>query len=140
MLTDEVFEGYRESEGYALCRITPYENEFYGIKNHEILQMPIYNDFFFINFNEPPAPESVALQTRRTKGSESIAKIVASRALSKRTPSASLGVVFDFLKRTMVSTYEVGIIDPCKVTKCALQNAASAAGTLLTTSHAIVSA
>ena len=100
LLTDEVFEGYRESEGYALCRITPYENEFYGIKNHEILQMPIYNDFFFINFNEPPAPESVALQTRRTKGRESIAKIVASRALSKRTPSASLGVVFDFLKRT----------------------------------------
>jgi chaperonin GroEL len=45
---------------------------------------------------------------------------------------------YDFLKRTMVSTYEVGIIDPCKVTKCALRNAASAAGTLLTTSHAIV--
>jgi chaperonin GroEL len=45
---------------------------------------------------------------------------------------------YDFLKRCMVSTYEKGIIDPCKVTKCALQNAASAAGTLLTTSHAIV--
>jgi len=45
---------------------------------------------------------------------------------------------FDFLNREMVSTYEKGIIDPCKVTKCALRNAASAAGTLLTTSHAIV--
>jgi chaperonin GroEL len=45
---------------------------------------------------------------------------------------------YDFLNRCMVSTYEVGIIDPCKVTKCALRNAASAAGTLLTTSHAIV--
>ena len=45
---------------------------------------------------------------------------------------------FDFLNRRMVSTYEKGIIDPCKVTKCALRNAASAAGTLLTTSHAIV--
>ena len=45
---------------------------------------------------------------------------------------------YDFLTRCMVSTYEKGIIDPCKVTKCALQNAASAAGTLLTTSHAIV--
>jgi chaperonin GroEL len=45
---------------------------------------------------------------------------------------------YDFLNRCMVGTYEVGIIDPCKVTKCALQNAASAAGTLLTTSHAIV--
>ena len=45
---------------------------------------------------------------------------------------------YDFLNRVMVSTYEKGIIDPCKVTKCALENAASAAGTLLTTSHAIV--
>jgi len=45
---------------------------------------------------------------------------------------------YDFLERCMVSTYEKGIIDPCKVTKCALRNAASAAGTLLTTSHAIV--
>ena len=45
---------------------------------------------------------------------------------------------YDFLNRCMVGTYEVGIIDPCKVTKCALKNAASAAGTLLTTSHAIV--
>jgi len=47
-------------------------------------------------------------------------------------------VGYDFLNRCMVSTYNKGIIDPCKVTKCALRNAASAAGTLLTTSHAIV--
>ena len=45
---------------------------------------------------------------------------------------------YDFLKRQAVSTYEKGIIDPCKVTKCALRNAASAAGILLTTSHAVV--
>ena len=45
---------------------------------------------------------------------------------------------YDFLNRRMIKAYEVGIIDPCKVTKCALINAASAAGTLLTTSHAIV--
>jgi len=45
---------------------------------------------------------------------------------------------YDFLERCMVSTYEKGIIDPCKVTKCALKNAASAAGILLTTSHAVV--
>ncbi len=45
---------------------------------------------------------------------------------------------YDFLKRCMVGTYDVGIIDPCKVTKCALENAASASGILLTTSHAIV--
>jgi chaperonin GroEL len=45
---------------------------------------------------------------------------------------------YDFLNRELISTYEKGIIDPCKVTKCALRNATSAAGTLLTTSHAIV--
>ena len=33
---------------------------------------------------------------------------------------------------------EVGIIDPTKVTRCALQNAASAAGTLITANYAIV--
>ena len=45
---------------------------------------------------------------------------------------------YDFLKREIVNMYERGIIDPCKVTTSALKNATSAAGTLLTTSHAIV--
>ena len=56
----------------------------------------------------------------------------------KNIKEQSDDVGYDFLNRTMVCTYEVGIIDPCKVTKSALKNAASAAGTLLTTSHAIV--
>ena len=33
---------------------------------------------------------------------------------------------------------KTGIIDPVKVTRCALQNAVSAAGTLITTNHAII--
>jgi chaperonin GroEL len=37
-----------------------------------------------------------------------------------------------------VDMYEAGIIDPLKVTRTALENAASAAGTLITTSHAIL--
>jgi len=45
---------------------------------------------------------------------------------------------YDFLNRKMTNAIGSGIIDPKKVTRCALQNAASAAGTLLTTSHAIV--
>ena len=45
---------------------------------------------------------------------------------------------YNFLTRKMMNAFEAGIIDPKKVTRCALQNAASAAGTLLTTSHAIV--
>jgi len=37
-----------------------------------------------------------------------------------------------------VDLYEAGIIDPAKVIRCALQNAVSAAGTLLLSEHAIV--
>lgn len=51
-------------------------------------------------------------------------------------PVSHLGV--DFLTGETVDMYESGIIDPCKVTKNALQNAVSAAGTLMTTGYAIV--
>ena len=39
---------------------------------------------------------------------------------------------------TVVDYYSLGVIDPLKVTRCALQNAASAAGTLITTNFGIV--
>jgi len=45
---------------------------------------------------------------------------------------------FNFRDFSTVDMYEAGIIDPLKVTRAALQNAASAAGTLITTSHAII--
>ena len=45
---------------------------------------------------------------------------------------------FDFRNRTNCNLVENGIIDPVKVTRCALQNAVSAAGTLITTNCAIV--
>jgi chaperonin GroEL len=45
---------------------------------------------------------------------------------------------YNFRDFLMVDMIEAGIIDPVKVTRVALQNAASAAGTLITTSHAIV--
>jgi chaperonin GroEL len=43
----------------------------------------------------------------------------------------------DFTTNEIVDMIEAGIIDPVKVTRCALQNAASAASTLLTTNYAI---
>ena len=45
---------------------------------------------------------------------------------------------FNFRDFSTVDMYKAGIIDPLKVTRVALQNAASAAGTLITTSHAII--
>jgi len=45
---------------------------------------------------------------------------------------------YDFLSRNVIMMVKSGIIDPAKVTRCAIQNAASAAGTLITTNYSIV--
>jgi len=45
---------------------------------------------------------------------------------------------FNFRNMNVCDLVEEGIIDPVLVTKTALQNAASAAGSLLTTGHAII--
>ena len=52
--------------------------------------------------------------------------------------NASENSGYNFRDFSIVDMFEAGIIDPVKVTRAALQNAASAAGTLITTSHAIV--
>ena len=46
---------------------------------------------------------------------------------------------YNFATDELVNMLDAGIIDPAKVTRCALQNAVSVASTLITTSHAIVS-
>jgi len=56
----------------------------------------------------------------------------------ERIVNSNSNECYDFLNRELTNAIDSGIIDPKKVTRCALQNAASAAGTLLTTSHAIV--
>ena len=45
---------------------------------------------------------------------------------------------WNFVASEIEDLIEAGIVDPVKVTRCALQNAASAAGTLITTGHAMV--
>lgn len=45
---------------------------------------------------------------------------------------------YDFATGARVNLLENGIIDPTKVTRCALKNAVSVAGTLLLTNHSIV--
>jgi len=56
----------------------------------------------------------------------------------ERVKAASGDQGWDFRTGKMLSMYEAGIIDPVKVTKTALKNAVSAAGTLVTTGHAII--
>ncbi len=55
-----------------------------------------------------------------------------------RVQSEESSVGYNFRTDEVVNMVEAGVIDPVKVTRTALQNAASAAGTLITTSHAIV--
>ena len=50
----------------------------------------------------------------------------------------SEGLGWDFKARTLTNMMESGIIDPTKVTRVSLQNAVSAASTLVTTSNAII--
>jgi len=50
----------------------------------------------------------------------------------------NLGV--DFTNGNVMDMLEAGIIDPAKVTRCALQNAASVASTLITTNSAVIEA
>ena len=45
---------------------------------------------------------------------------------------------YNFSNGETVNMVQEGIIDPVKVTRSALQNAASAAGTLMTTNYAII--
>ena len=55
-----------------------------------------------------------------------------------KVKEADPGVGFDALREQYVDMIESGILDPAKVTRCALQNATSVASTLLTT-EAVVS-
>jgi chaperonin GroEL len=50
----------------------------------------------------------------------------------------SFGYGWDFANNVLTDLMNDGIIDPVKVTRCALQNAASVAGALITSNHAIV--
>ena len=47
-------------------------------------------------------------------------------------------VGYDFVSGQLVDMLEAGIIDPVKVTRTALQNAASVSGTLITTNCAVI--
>lgn len=60
------------------------------------------------------------------------------QVLSKQLANNKLGMGFNFATGKFGDLIEQGVIDPARVTRCALENAVSAASTLLTTSHAII--
>ncbi len=54
-------------------------------------------------------------------------------SLSKLRRTRKVGYGFDFAKETYGDMIELGIVDPTKVTRSAIQNAASVAAMVLTT-------
>jgi len=60
--------------------------------------------------------------------------LVVEKVMAKNQES----VGWNFKKGYLMDMYAHGIIDPVKVTRCALQNAASCAGTLITTNYGII--
>ena len=52
--------------------------------------------------------------------------------------TSEVGQAYDFMSREMIDTNENGLLDPVKVTTCALENAVSVASTLITTNYAVV--
>ena len=58
--------------------------------------------------------------------------------IDKIVSANTFGYGFDAYTETYVDMFEVGIIDPTKVSRCALQNAASVASTVLTTEALVV--
>ena len=57
--------------------------------------------------------------------------------IADKAKNEKAGVGYNAAKDEWVNMMDAGIIDPAKVTRCALQNAASVAGMLLTTECAI---
>ena len=58
--------------------------------------------------------------------------------IAEKIKTSENGVGFDALNNKYVDMYEAGIVDPAKVTRSALQNAASVSSTLLTTEALVV--
>ena len=59
--------------------------------------------------------------------------LILSKLLHRR-----MGEGYDFKTSKMTNLLDAGVIDPARVTRCALQNAVSVAGTLITSNYAIV--
>ena len=67
------------------------------------------------------------------KNADQSADLILSKLLHRKN-----GEGYDFKNSKMTNMVEAGIIDPARVTRCALQNAVSVASTLITSNYAIV--
>ena len=82
-----------------------------------------------------PRPDLALVVMSATLDAEPVARYLGG---CERIRSEGNGRGFDAAKGEWVDMFKVGIIDPAKVTRSALQNAASIAGLVLTTESAVV--
>lgn len=117
-------EGYLPGGGVALLRLAetlddfPSENEDQAI-GIRILQKAIRAPFYQIAVNAGKNPEVIEMKVKYYAGEDNFA------------------TGYNAANDTIVNMIEQGIVDPAKVTRVALQNAASIAGIFLTTEVAI---
>ena len=93
--------------------------------------------------NELEGEEAIGAKIIRKALEEPLRQIAVNAGLegaviTERVINAEPEVGFDALNERYVNMIEVGIVDPTKVTRSALQNAASIAGVFLTTEAAVV--
>ena len=107
-------EGIVAGGGVALVRVVPRKIP-PGL-GEEIVYDAICEPLRQMAYNAGESPDVILDKVRKAKGNKG----------------------WDFSSSKMVDMFEKGVIDPVKVTRCALQNAASVAGALITSGYAIV--
>jgi chaperonin GroEL len=110
-------EGIVPGGGTALIRCVPKKpNGGYKDASSEIVWSAVCEPLKQMASNAGCSPDVVLENVRKVKGNKG----------------------WDFTTSKIVDMIGQGIIDPAKVTRCALQNAASVAGALITSGYAIV--
>lgn len=94
------------------------------------------------NLSAEEADIKVGINIIRRALEEPVRQIAANAGLEgsviiEKVKSSEAGVGFDALRETYVNMIKAGIVDPTKVTRSALQNAASVAATFLTTESVV---
>ena len=59
--------------------------------------------------------------------------VVVAEIMRRQAQSGDMAIAYDIMKNEYVNMFEAGIIDPCKVTRSAVENAASIAAMILST-------
>jgi chaperonin GroEL len=107
-------EGVVSGGGVAFIRAIPKKASFN--LGERIIYDAVCEPLRQMAYNAGESPDIVLDKVRRSKGNRG----------------------WDFSSGKIVDMFEEGVIDPVKVTRCALQNAASVAGALITSGYAIV--